>query len=143
MLFRSTPIKTVNEIDDPRYAVYSDSWSPEFIGTDAQDDSDADFAGVLGIPITKFTVGAKGITGFRVRTKKKGKWTTFQHGFDKDNAAGDGTPITGIEIVGSNFMYAVHVVGGQWLPAVMSSSTEGMQYAGIGAPIDAIWIEKI
>ena len=140
------PIKTINivdENDDPRYAVYSDDWSPDFIGIDAQDDSDADFAGILGIPITKFTVGAKGISGFRIRTKKKDKWMSFQHGFDKDNAISDNTPITGIEILGSNFMYAVHILGGQWLPAITSSDVEGVRYAGIGAPIDAIWIEKV
>lgn len=131
------------EIDEPKYCVFTDIWGPEFVGSDASDGSDASYAGVLGIPFTKITLGAKGIKKFRIRTKKKGKWSKYQTGFDKENAFGDGTPVTGIEIVGSGFIYCIHIKGGSWLPTVFTSDKENEIIAGSGSPIDAIWIEKI
>ena len=142
-----TPVETkpvhVEETEEPKYCVFADSWGPEFIGTDASDDSDVSYAGILGIPFTKITLGAKGIKKFRIRTKKKGKWSKYQTGFDKQNALGDGTPITGIEIVGKGFVYGVHIKGGSWLPTVITSDQDGEILTGSGSPIDAIWIEKL
>ena len=130
------------ETEEPKYAVYTTEWGPEFIGLDDELGSDADFAGIFGEPITNFTVGAKGIKKYRIRTKKKGKWHPYQTGFDK-SVKSDGTAITGIEIVGKGFCMAVHVKGGTWLPAVNTSDTEGEVLVGSGTPIDAIWIDSV
>ena len=143
-MIESIKAPETNELDMPRYCVFvNGSWGSEFINTDAVDDSDASYAGILGTPFTNIAIGAKDIKKFRIRTKKKGKWSAYKTGFNKDASFGDGTPITGIEIVGSGFMYAVHVSGGSWLPPVFTSDKDGETITSTGSPIDAIWIEKL
>lgn len=132
-----------DETDEPKYCVFTNNWGPEFIGTESSDNSDNSYAGILGIPFTNIAIGAKRIKKFRIRTKKKSKWTKYITGFTKDSTFGDGSPITGIEIVGSGFMYAVHVSGGSWLPPVFTSDKDGEIITSTGSPIDAIWIEKL
>jgi len=133
---------TTTETNEPKYAVYTTEWGPEFIGLDDSLGSDANFAGIFGEPITNFTVGAKGIKKFRIRTKKKGKWQPYRTGFDT-SVESDGTAITGIEIVGKGFCLAVHVKGGTWLPVVNTSDKDGEVLVGNGTVIDAIWINLI
>ena len=132
-----------DELDEPKYAVYSKTWGPDFTGLSDSNESDADFAGILGEPITNITIGAKGIKKFRIRTKKKGKWHSYQNGFNKTTAKSDGTAITGIEIVGKGYCFAVHIKGGTWLPTAFTSDTDGEVLVGSGSPIDAIWIDKL
>lgn len=133
----------IDENDEPKYSVYSGKWGPDFTGLSDSDESDADFAGVLGEPITNITIGAKGIKKFRIRTKKKGRWQPYQTGFNKATAKSDGTAITGIEIVGKGYCFAVHIKGGTWLSTAFTSDKEGEVLIGAGAPIDAIWIDKL
>jgi hypothetical protein len=129
----------------PHYAACTAAgWGIEMLGLEAMDGSGIDHAGVFGLPITNFTVEAADIIKARVRNKR-GKWLEYKTGFGMNSieGLGDGTVITGIEIVGDKFYVAVHVRGGSWLNPVKTSATEGVAFAGNGAPIDAIWIEKI
>ncbi len=139
---KTDDVKTVVESEEPKYAVCTTEWGPDFTGLEDSVGSDASFAGTLGKPITNFTVGAKNIKKFRIRTKKKGKWQAYQTGFNKDIKS-DGSAILGIEIVGKGYCFAVHIKGGTWLPAVFTSDTEGEVLVGSGTPIDAIWIDSI
>lgn len=127
----------------PHYASASNnSWSSELFGTESVDGSDKSYAGILGIPITNFTLEGKGIKKFRVRNRKN-KWMPYKNSFDKTIGAGDNTPITGIEIVGSGFIFSIHVKGGSWLPAVRTTNKDGEILAIAGSQIDAVWIDKI
>lgn len=126
----------------PHYAVAtSDGWISEMNGTESVDSSDIDYAGILGIPITNFTIEGAGIKKVRVRNRKN-KWLPYKNGFDKTTGIGDNTPITGIEIVGSGFIFSIHAKGGSWLPMVHTSDVEGETLAIAGSQIDAIWIDK-
>lgn len=130
---------------EPHYAVENSAgWGMEMLGVDAVDGSDIDHAGSFGDPIVNFTIEAVDILKARVRNKK-GKWLPFKTGFgmNKTEALGDGTPITGIEIIGTGFIFSVHVKGGSWLPTMITSETEGEVQAIASSQIDAIWIDKI
>lgn len=127
----------------PHYASATrNGWISEMNGIEAMDDSDNDYAGILGIPITNFTIEADGILKARVRNRKN-RWLPYKSGFDKKTGIGDNTPITGIEIVGSGFIFSIHVKGGTWLPTMRTSETEGEVLAVAGSQIDAIWVDKI
>lgn len=128
---------------EPRYAACTqDGWGVEMIGTDAVDGSDTDHAGIFGLAMTNFTIAASGIKKARVRNKR-GKWLEYKTNFDKNKGLGDGTNITGIEIVGAGYIAAVHVKGGSWLPLVRTSDTEGAVIIGENFIIDAIWVDAI
>lgn len=133
-----------NDSDDPHYSVFAGGeWGDEFTGTFSET-TDNDYAGTLGVPITNITLGAKGISEFRIRTRKKSRWSDYSKaGFNKENTIGDGTPITGIEIVGSGYVYAVHIKGGEWLPSVLTADKRGVNFIGCAVPIDGFWIEKL
>lgn len=127
-----------------RYAAfYNNQWGVEMEGTNAADDtSDADFTGEFGKPITKFTMG--GVEKYRVFTQKH-KWSKFYTKFDKENPAGDGTPILAIEIYDKNAIIGIHIKGGVWLPSkkgTFEGDTSDPTYAGSMSPIDAIWIDR-
>lgn len=130
--------------EDPKYCVATKDfgWGIEMIGTEAVDGSDKYRAGIMGFPITNFTVAAKGIKKARVRNKR-GKWLPYHTAYDKVNGFGDGTEITGIEIVGSGFKIALHYKGGSWAKPVTTSDEDGAVLIGTGSPIDALWIEKV
>lgn len=121
-----------------RYAVKSgDEWSPEMIGTEAADPTiDNTYAGSIGKPIEYITIG--GVEKYRVFSKR-GKWGPFFTSFDKDNPAGNGTPILAIEIWDKNCVVGIHVLGGNWLTG---ASIRGKGTVGIYTPIDALWIDK-
>lgn len=136
-------IKKTDIPTDPHYtSATKDGWGIEMNGLEAADGSNADHAGILGMPMTNFTVEAKDIKKVRVRNKR-GKWLPFKTGFDKVNGFGDGTNITGIEIVGEGFIYAIHAKGGQWMQATKTSDIEGEVLGICASSIDAIWIDKI
>ncbi len=130
--------------EDPKYCVATKNfgWDTEMIGTEAVDGSDKYQAGVMGQPITNFTVAAKGIKKARVRNKR-GRWLPYHTTYDKVNGFGDGTEITGIEIVGSGYMVSVHYKGGSWARGVITLDEDGAVLIGTGSPIDALWIEKV
>ena len=130
---------------EPHYAVENaNGWGIEMSGLDALDGSDIEHAGILGMPIINFTIEAADILKARVRNKR-GKWLPFKTGFgmNKAEALGDGTPITGIEIIGSGFIFSIHVKGGSWMPFILTSETVGEVQAIASSSIDAIWVDKV
>lgn len=130
-------------LDKPHYAAATNNgWGVEMVGIFAEDGSDTDYAGVLGTAMTNFTIEANGITKARVRNKR-GRWLEYSNIFDTVNGLGDGTDITGIEIVGHGYLVGAHVKGGTWLESVRTSDKEGDTIIGIGTPLDAIWIDTI
>lgn len=137
-------IGTTNSIsEDPRYiAATKNGWGIEMIGIEATDGSNIDHAGIIGMAMTNFTIEASGIKKARVRNKR-GRWLEYKTGFDKNDPLGDGTIITGIEIIGAGYIASVHAKGGSWLGSRHTSDTEGEVILGSNLPIDAIWIEKI
>ena len=125
----------------PHYIAKSQNgWGIGMTGLEADDGSALDHAGIIGLPMTGFKIAAKNIAKARVRNKR-GKWLPYGTGFDSD--LGDGTNITGIEIIGSGYVYAIHIMGGQWMTGMITSDIEGEVLATNGATIDAIWIDKI
>lgn len=132
--------QTVSDIPHYRTAI-KDGWGREMYGLDPADGSDNNFSGIMGLPITNFTVEASGIKKARVKVSK-GKWLPYKTGYDIINGIGNGQPITAIELVGSGYFVAVHAKGGSWLNTVTTSDVEGAVIVGGGMPIDAIWIEK-
>ena len=129
--------------DAPHYvAATNNGWGVEMVGTDAVDGTAwISHAGIIGLAMTNFTVEDTDIIKARVRNRK-GKWLPYSNKFNKTNGLGDGTDITGVEIVGKNIIFAVHLKGGNWLPPVRTSEVDGEIFAGSGSPIDAIWIDK-
>ena len=129
--------------DEPHYvAATKDGWGTEMIGIDPVDYSNTSHAGILGLPITNFTIEASGIKKARVRINR-GRWLPYKTGFNTTDGLGNDTPITGIEIVGAGYRVAAHVKGGTWLDPVDTSDKEGEVIIGGGMTIDAIWIDKI
>lgn len=129
----------------PHYAAASQNgWGVEMSGTEAVDGSPLDHAGIIGLPMTNFTIEGQGIKKARVRNKR-GRWLDYKStfGMNDTDALGDGTDITGIEIVGKGFIVSVHLKGGTWLNTVNTSDKEGEVVIGIGTPIDAIWINRV
>ncbi len=134
--------KKVNtESKEPHYvAKTQNGWGVGMIGLDADDGSFVDHAGIIGLPMLGFKIECDGISKARVRNRR-GKWLPYDIGFDSD--LGDGTNITGIELVGAGYTFSVHVMGGQWMNAVHTSDIEGAAMFTSGSTIDAIWINKI
>lgn len=140
MLDETTTIITNDIPEEAHYvAETQDGWGIAMTNTEADDGSDLDHAGVIGLSMTNFKIGSSKIKQARVRNKR-GKWLPYKTGFE--NPLGDGTDITGIEIVGSGFVFAVHVKGGQWLGSNHTSNNEGEVLVTTGTAIDAIWIDK-
>lgn len=130
---------------EPHYvAENADGWGIEMSGLEALDGSEIDHTGTIGMPIINFTVEAADIQKARVRNKR-GKWLPFKTGFgmNKIEGLGDGTPITGIEIIGTGFIFSIHAKGGSWLPTMTTSENEGVVQGIANSSIDAIWIDKI
>lgn len=137
-------VKNNIKYDAPHYVSAStDGWGIEMVGTDAIDnDPTIDHAGIFGLPMVNLTMEDANIVKARVRNRK-GKWLPYSDKFDKSKGLGDGTDITGVEIVGKNIIFAVHLKGGNWLSPIRTSEVEGANMAGSGSAIDAIWIDRI
>ena len=139
---KTTAIDTIDP-KELRYAIkIGDTWLPEMIGTTAADGSDITYAGIIGSSFRYFTLG--GVEKYRVFSEKS-KWSKWFTKFDKDNPAGDGSPILAIEIFDKAVMIGIHVKGGYWLPQKMGTydgDTDKPTYAGCMVPIDGIWIDR-
>lgn len=118
----------------------SNGWGIAMTGLDADDGSDLDHAGIIGLPMTNFKIEGKLVKKARVRNKR-GKWLKYGSGFNTE--LGNDTDITGIEIIGKGLLVAVHIKGGQWLNPVFTSDVEGAALLGNGSVIDAIWIDEV
>lgn len=137
-----TETKEETTIDEAVHYVAktNDGWGVAMTGLYADDGSDVDHAGILGLVITNLRIAGKNIKKARVRNKR-GKWLPYKTGANTE--LGDDSIVTGVEIVGGGYRVSVHVMGGQWLGAVTTSDTDGEVLIGSGAPIDAIWIDEI
>ena len=133
-------ITYAEDINVPHYCVETaNGWGIAMSGLEADDGSDLDHAGIIGMPMKNIKITAKNLTKARVRNKR-GKWLGYKTGAD---GLGDGTDITGIELVGKGYVYAVHIKGGQWLATMFTSDVDGEVLATNGAVIDAIWINEV
>lgn len=124
-----------------RYVVKTkDGWGVPMTGIDADDGSDTDHAGIIGIPMINFKIDGSLVSKARVRNKR-GKWLPYGRGLDAE--LGKDSEITGIEIVGKGLVFAVHVKGGGWLSPAMTSDVEDEVKVISGAAFDAIWIDEV
>ena len=124
-----------------RYVVKTkDGWGVSMTGLEADDGSDADHAGVIGLPMINFKIDGSLVNKARVRTNR-GKWLPYGKGLDVE--LGKDSAITGLEIVGKGLIFAVHVKGGGWLSPAITSDVEGEVAVISGAAFDAIWIDEV
>lgn len=117
-----------------------DGWGITMIGDSDSDDSGIDHAGIIGKPMINFKIDGRLVKKARIRNNR-GKWLNYNSGMDIE--LGNDKPITGIEIVGSGLIFAIHVKGGEWLPSIITSDIDNEVLATVGTSIDAIWIDKI
>lgn len=124
-----------------KYAVLKSdgTWSPDMEGLMASDGSDISYAGTLGVGIIGLVIS--GVRKYRVCTQRGG-WGPYISEYNKDNPAGNGTPIIAIEIVDPAIDVGVHIKGGSWLDKTSTVDFEGGAYAGCMIPIDGVWMTK-
>ena len=126
--------------NEPYYVAKSQNgWGVGMVGLEAEDGSDLDHAGIIGLVMTNFKIDGKNIKKARIRNRR-GKWLPYK---SSNEALGDDTTVTGIEIVGSGYTVSVHIMGGSWLTSMNTSDVDGEILVGNGAPIDAVWIDKL
>lgn len=124
-----------------RYVVKTkDGWGVPMTGLDADDDSDTDHAGIIGMPMINFKIDGSLVSKARVRNNRS-KWLPYGRGLDVE--LGKDSAITGIEIVGKGLIFAVHVKGGEWLSPAITSDVEDEVKVISGAAFDAIWIDEV
>ena len=144
-----TPEPKPEPADDVHYRVSTDAsgrfWYPEMIGTYDTGGSADDFAGLVGKSACWLAV--KGVGKYRVCTQANG-WLPWVDGYDVTDleygCAGDGSPITCVEIPNSDVRYSVKVLGGRWLADMVGNRDTGGTsdtFAGCFFPIDAVRIE--
>lgn len=135
---------TNTKTTEPIYykAKTQNGWGIGMNGLEAEDGSELDHAGIIGMPMTNFMIDGTLVKKARIRTKR-GKWLDYVTEFDGKTGIGNDVPITGIEIVGKGLVFAVHALGGQWLNPVFTSDTDGEILVGSGFIIDAIWIDAV
>ena len=104
------------------------------------------YAGKLGSTIGYIAI--KGVTRYRVKTSKG--WLPWVSKYDVTNlntgCAGDGTPIYAVQVDDVTARYAVHVLGGGWLPDMVGTKDTGGSkdtFAGNGKKIDGFRIRRV
>ncbi len=123
---------------DPRYtSLVNNRWFPDMIGGVDTSNSSETYTGIFGFEITGIVID--NVKEYRVATEKSG-WLPFISGYDKDNPAGDGSPILAVEINDPNVIYMVHTKGVRWSKPMYGNETG---YAGSMLPIDALQILRI
>ena len=129
---------------DIRYTVkYGDEWQPDMINLISSDDSNRDYAGSFTKPITYLTIG--GVEKYRVYSAKHG-WSKYHTKYDKNDPAGDGSPILALEVWDKHAKMAVHIKGGTWSHSEIGTfdgDTRDPKYIGNMMMIDAFWIYRI
>ena len=114
--------------DDVRYMVSIDplgiSWLPEMVGWYDRGGSGDDYAGIIGVPILWFACDAG---RYRVFTEGSG-WLPWVNDYDIGDldygCAGDGSPITAVEVEDDDTKYQVHVSAG-WYPEMQGQHDTG------------------
>lgn len=121
-------------------------WLPEMVGLYDRGGSGDDYAGIIGQPILWFACDAG---RYRVFTEGAG-WLPWVNSYDPGDleygCAGDGSPITALEISNGDIRYQVHVLGGGWYPEMQGQTDTGGSsdtFAGdLWNPIDGISIRR-
>lgn len=116
--------------DEIRYRASTDpageEWLDEMVGLWDTGGSDDDFAGEMGEPIRWLAI--KGVKKYRVFTAESGwlPWVTEYDPSDLEyGCAGDGTPITGIQIKDASAIHQSHVLGGKWYAGMVGEHDTG------------------
>ena len=117
----------------------SKTWLPEVTGS-------KDYAGTYGNAIGYLAV--KGVKRYRVKTSKG--WLPWVTGYNVNDlnkgCAGDGSPIIAVQVDDSTCRYAVHVVGGKWLPDMVGNKDTGGSkdtFAGNGKKVDGFRARRV
>lgn len=136
--------------DAVRYRVSTDPnggyWYDEMADWTDTGGSTDDFAGNIGEMVRWIAV--KGAT-YRVCTQASGwlPWVDQYNVNDLENGcAGDGSPITALEISNGGIRYQVHVLGGGWYPEMQGQTDTGGSsdtFAGdLWNPVDAVAMRR-
>lgn len=136
--------------DAVRYRVSTDPnggyWYDEMADWTDTGGSTDDFAGNIGEMVRWIAV--KGAT-YRVCTQASGwlPWVDQYNVNDLENGcAGDGSPITALEISNGDIRYQVHVLGGGWYPEMQGQTDTGGSsdtFAGdLWNPVDAVAMRR-
>ena len=133
----TTPAKTAIKYRVRLYG--SKKWLAEVSGSSG-------YAGTYGNSIGY--VAISGVKRYRVKTNKGWlPWVSKYDINDLDNGcAGDGSPIVALQVDDSSCRYAVHVIGGGWLPDMVGNKdTSGSKdtFAGNGKKIDGIRMKRV
>lgn len=117
----------------------SRKWLPEVRGL-------ADYAGLYGSTIAYLAIA--GVKRYRVKTSRG--WLDWVDGYDTADldrgCAGDGTPIIAVQVDDTSCRYAVHVLGGGWLPDMVGKRDTGGSAdtsAGNGRKIDGFRARRV
>ena len=117
----------------------SKTWLPEVTGSKS-------YAGTYGNAIGYLAV--KGVKRYRVKTAKG--WLPWVTGYNVNDlnagCAGDGSPIVAVQVDDSSCRYAVHTIGGKWLPDMVGSKDTGGSkdtFAGNGKKVDGFRARRV
>lgn len=149
--YNPEPLPEPVVVDDILYAASTDPngqlWLPNMVGLVDTGGSDDDFAGILGEPIRWIAID--GVGPYRVYTEASGvlPWVDSFNKKDLEyGCAGDGSPITALEIPNMGIKYVAHNLGGNWLPWMIGNHDTGGSsdpFAGtLICPIDAVSITQ-
>lgn len=136
--------------DDVRYMVSLDpegtSWLPEMVGWHDRGGSGDDYAGIIGQPVLWVACDA---ARYRACTEASGwlPWVDrYEPGDLVNGCAGDGSPITALEVDDDAVRYQVHVLGGGWYPEMVGrhdTGGSGDTYAGdLRNTVDAVAMRR-
>ena len=117
----------------------SKKWLPEVTGNKS-------YAGTYGNSIGYLAI--KGVKRYRVKTAKGWlPWVSKYNINDLNNGcAGDGSPIVAVQVDDTSCRYAVHVVGGGWLPDMVGQKDTGGSkdtFAGNGKKVDGFRAKRV
>ena len=93
-------------------------------------------------------VAISGVKRYRVKTSKGWlPWVSKYNVNDLNNGcAGDGSPIIALQVDDSTCRYAVHVIGGGWLPDMVGQKDTGGSkdtFAGNGKKVDGVRMKRV
>ena len=117
----------------------SKKWLAEVTGSKS-------YAGTYGNAIGYIAI--KGVKRYRVKTSKG--WLPWVTRYDVNDlnsgCAGDGSPIIAVQIDDTSARYAVHTIGGGWLPDMVGlkdTGGSGDTFAGNGKKVDGFRARRI
>lgn len=128
--------------DEVRYRARlygSAKWLPEVVGSNG-------YAGTYGNSIGYLAI--KGVARYRVKTARG--WLPWVSRYDigdlDKGCAGDGSPIVAVQVDDSTCRYAVHTIGGGWLPDMVGERDTGGSkdtFAGNGQKVDGFRARRV